>query len=246
MFVADAGYTFVQADYAQGELRLVTTLSQCSYFHELFNDPTADPIGTTQRELFGSSPNDTAETIKEKRTRTKNIVYGSLYGMIMGRGKQGKKYAKILGMTNDESYAYQRRFFGLAPEILQWQDETRQRVLDGETLETVFGRKLRIPTEVLILDEKARIDALNECLAFVPQSTLSDICVAAMCELVESGEDIRISIHDALVAHCLVSDKYIVADRLTHAMGNAAKLAIGDYVPFTVEAKAGKNWGELG
>lgn len=247
LIVPDPGKCFIQGDYAQGEWRLVTTLAGCTYFRDLFNDPTADPVGEVQQELFGHRVNASDPEVKKFfRTRTKNIVYGSFYGMIMGRGKEGVKYAKFMQMTNDEAYAYQKRFFGLAPEIVRWQEETRQRVMDGEILETTFGRRLRIPAEILVMDDKARIDALNECLAFVPQSTLSDICLYALCDLVDMGAPIAITIHDALIAECRVDNVDSVAVDLRHAMEESAKLNFTDYVPFPVEIKTGTNWGELG
>ncbi len=118
--------------------------------------------------------------------------------------------------------------------------------MDGEILETVFGRKLRIPAEVLVLDDKARIDALNECLAFVPQSTLSDICLYALCDLVDGGAPIAITIHDALIAQALFTDVDIVASNLRDTMEKSAKLNFSNYVPFPVETSTATNWGDLG
>jgi len=245
MFISDPGCVFIQADYAQGELRLVTTLSQCEYFTTLFRDTNADPIGNVQLELFGP-PSSDYELNKQQRTRTKNIVYGSLYGMIMGRGRQGKLYARKLHMTDDEAFRYQRALFDLAPEIEQWQNATRKKFLEGEPLQTVFGRRLRIPVEVLALDEKSRIDALNECLAFIPQSTLSDICLHALCGLVEAGENIVISIHDALIAQCRAGDSDLVAHILTAAMERSARDTFSNYIQFPVETSVATNWGDLG
>jgi len=165
--------------------------------------------------------------------------------MILGRGKQGVKYAKILGMSNDEAFAYQRRFFGLAPEIPAWQQATRERLLAGETLQTTFGRVRRLPVEVFQFDEKAKIDALNECLAFVPQSTLSDFCLSALCVLVEEAHQVRISIHDALVGECHRDAYDRTADRFATVMRRSAE-QFTTAVPFPVDVKVGQNWGELG
>lgn len=233
IFVPEDGNIFIQADFKQGELRVVATLSGDEYLINSFASGE-DFIGDLAARLFGPA------NAKKMRTKTKNITYGSLYGMILGKGKQGVAYAKLIGMPNDEAYRYQQRLFELIPGIPKWQEETRKRVMAGETLTTYTGRRRRF----FLITEENKKDILNECLAFKPQSTLSDICVTGLCELVDAGYHPRITVHDSIVIECERDRAEEVQGVMNEVLPRAAR-AFTTRVPFEVEFKSGTNWGDI-
>jgi uracil-DNA glycosylase family 4 len=233
-------HVFVQADFKQGEWRLVSCLANEQYFIRRFNE-SPDPLAELQADLWDG------DKTKELRVKTKNILYGSLYGMILGKGVQGVEYAELLDMSNAEAYQYQRRLFDLAPNIERWQNVTRQFVLNGGQLTTFMGRKRRF----WLITDSNRKDVLNECLAFVPQSTLSDICLLALCELVEQGFKVRLTVHDSIVVECHKDKAEETSSELSRIFGNAAKnfsdrLPRDRRIPFPVESTVGRSWGECG
>lgn len=227
-----ADNVFIKADFAQGEWRIVTILADEPYFAERFAEGR-DVVADLQEELFGN------RTDKEFRTLTKNIAYGSWYGMVLGRGDQGLYYAQHkLHMDPDEAYSYQRRLFELASNIPQWQERTRARVLAGETLTTYKGRRRHF----WIITATNRHEVLNECLAYVPQSTLSDICLTGLCELEEMGYQVRLSTHDEIVIETTSSKAERVQFEMAGIMSEAAK-EFSDKLPFPVETSIGSSWG---
>jgi uracil-DNA glycosylase family 4 len=224
---------FIKADYAQGEWRVVTILADEPYFAERFRGGR-DVAADLQEELFGNRIDKTL------RTLTKNIAYGSWYGMILGRGDQGLYYANhILRMDPDVAHAYQVKLFQLAPKILAWQKATRQRVLDGEVLTTYKKRRRHFR---LIIPQNQH-EVMNECLAFIPQSTLSDMCLTALCSLVERGYKVRLSTHDEIVVECHADDAERISFEMAGIMSDAAK-EFSTELPFTVETSVGRSWGD--
>lgn len=235
---------FVQADYAQGETRIVACLSGDEYLLERFREGR-DVIADVQAELF---PGDKT---KATRVRVKNIMYGSWYGMVLGSGDEGRHYAKFIfpELSPVDAYeranAYQRRLFGLVRGIPRWQTATREKVLRGEHLETFMGRKRRF----WLITPTNRTDVLNECLAFVPQSTLTDMCLLGLCELVESGYKVRLTNHDAVVVECHESQVEETSDVISKTLTATAErftstLPADRRIQFPVECSIGKTWAD--
>jgi uracil-DNA glycosylase family 4 len=230
---------FVKADYAQGEWRVVTILADEPYFAERFA-AGRDVVADLQEELFRN------RTDKELRTKTKNIAYGSWYGMILGKGDQGVHYARNIifpdlppEVAEQQAFAYQSKLFQLAPNIIQWQATTRRRVLDGEVLTNYKGRRRHF----WLITNTNKHNVMNECLAFVPQATLTDICLTGLCELSERGYKVRLSTHDEVVTECHWSDAERIEKEIAGIMSNAAK-EFSEELPFPVETSIGKSWGD--
>lgn len=229
---------FVKADFAQGELRIVAILADEPYYAERFADEI-DVFADVQEEFFRN------RTDKELRTKTKSVIHGSNYGMILGRGDQGlQKAVEIFpelpkAEAYEAAFQYQRKLFGLTPQVVAWQRATRQRVLDGETLTTYKGRRRHF----LLIAPSNKHKVMNECLAFVPQATLSDICLTGCCELRERGYPVRLTTHDELVVECHWHDAERVRKAMSDIMSEAAT-EFSTVLPFPVETSVGKSWGD--
>jgi DNA polymerase I-like protein with 3'-5' exonuclease and polymerase domains len=143
-------------------------------------------------------------------------------------------------MSNDEVYSYQQQLFNIMPGIIRWQQETRNRVMAGETLTTFTGRRRRF----WLITEENKKDILNECLAFVPQSTLSDICLLSLCVLVEAGYRCRISVHDSIVVECRHVEVKSVMEVMASVFAKSARAFTTD-IPFLADFKVGPNWGDI-
>lgn len=233
LYVASNGNIFLEVDFAQGELRIITLLAGVDRWTEAFRQGRS-PLRELAAELFGAS------YTLQQYTRTKNIVYGTSYGMVLGRGDQGVKYARNeLKMSNDEAYRYQQRYFALVPEVPLWQEKTRAFVKGGGTLTTYKGRSRHF----WHISKENEKDILNEALAFVPQSTLSDICLTGTCLLVERGYHPRITVHDSVVVECRTDDVEPTQAAITAAMREAAEEFTTD-IPMPVEYKISKVWGK--
>jgi len=232
-------HVFIKADFAQGELRIVAILADEPYYAERFL-AGIDVFADIQEELF----NDRID--KELRVKTKEFVHGSDYGMIMGRGgDQGKQKAREIFpelptlQAYEAAYAYQQKMFSLVPNVIEWQRKTRKFVLDGGLLTNYKGRQRHF----WLITPQNKHEVMNECLAFLPQSTLSDMCLSGLIEMVERGYHVRLSTHDEVVVECHSSQADRVEQEVAGILSDAAK-EFSDKLPFPVETSIGRSWGD--
>lgn len=225
-------HILMQADYKQAEGRIITYEAQDEYLRSIFSDPTRDLFDELSDGLYG--PGNWA---KEERVRTKAFFYGLSYG------RDAFSIAMEYKMSMAEAEGRLRDFKNLIPATTEWQERTRAQVLAGQDLTTRFGRRRRY----MLITEENKKDILNEALAFVPQSTASDICLSALVKLrpqLRGIGHIRLTIHDALVVECHEDDEKEVGELLSNVMIEEGK-RYTDYVPFAVDLSVGRSWGDL-
>jgi DNA polymerase-1 len=244
---AKPGNVFVQADYAQAELRVLAWLAQESYFRDILNDPTRDLFDELTPRLYPKLPskaevNSTKagqEHWKDIRVRVKAFVYGLSYG----RTPEG--LAMEYGMSVMEARNMYALFFSTIPNVVEYQKNLLAQVKRGEDLVTPFGRHRRF----WLITVNNWDDIQNQALAFLPQSTSSDVCLRAMVairrELRGTGAFIRNIVHDSILVDCppdMARDIGIVLDR--HMVASGEELVSG-YVDFKTDVKIGNRWGEV-
>jgi DNA polymerase I len=175
---------------------------------------------------------------KEIRIRVKAYVYGLAYG------RSEYSIAPEFGISVEEAKRGMTSFFDVIPEIVEFREQTKVRVLSGEDLITPWGRHRRY---WLITDEN-REEIMREALAFLPQSTASDMTLMALTNIrpqLRGIGFIRNIIHDAILVECKKEHAEEVAALMDKEMRAAAATIVGDYVPFATESKIGSSWGEV-
>jgi uracil-DNA glycosylase family 4 len=228
MFIPDEGKVFVQADFKAIELRVIACEAEDQYLRSLFAEDR-DIHSEVAARFFG--PHFT----KEQRVRAKTVVFGLVYG------REAAAIGQAFGIPTSEAQSYIDTFFAMIPDVCDWRDRIRDQVLDTEDdLTTSYGRHRRIH---LVTDEN-KVDVVKESLAFVPQSTASDICLNAALELHERHNlDIRLLVHDSILVETDQPDE--VARLMEKVMPEVAAETYSDFVPFPVEVKVGMDWSEL-
>ena len=247
LFVASApDRSIIQSDFSQAELRTLSFLAQDEYFRDIFNDPTRDVFDELVPELFPGSVKAfmEADVWKEQRTMVKTYVYGLSYG----RTEYG--IARGFGIDVEVAKEHMNRFFSVIPKIIAWQEWVKRQVHEGYDLVTPFGRHRRYS---LITKENER-NVMNEALAFLPQSTASDMTVQAAVNLQrwfeaewapEKRPKIINLIHDAIMTDCMDEDIPVVQAAMENAMVSSAASVVGDYVLFAADSSSAKTWGDL-
>ena len=232
---------FIQVDYSQAELRVLSYLAGDHYFRDIFNGGERDLFDELTPILYPELPSKdlVPPTLwKETRIRVKAYVYGLAYG------RTEFSIASEYGIPVAEARRGMTAFFDVIPEIVAFRDQTKQSVLAGNDLETPWGRRRRF---MLITNDNVD-SVMNEALAFLPQSTASDMCLQAMVwlrrELKGTGY-IRNIIHDAILIECHKDRAEEVAALADLRMRESAETIVGDYVKFATEAKIGKSWGDV-
>jgi DNA polymerase-1 len=228
MFIPDQGKTFVQADYKGAEIRVLACEAQDDYLRGLFADDR-DIHSEVALRFFG--PNFT----KDQRVRAKAVVFGLSYG------REEYSLAEEFNIPVPEAKKYIDTFFSMIPKTVAWREHIKNSILHGEDdLETAFGRHRRI---WLVTNENQK-DVVKEGLAFIPQSTASDICLSAAIELHEKYQlDIRLLVHDSILVETDQPEE--VAQLMHEVMPRVAREVYSDYVPFPVDVSIGRSWGDV-
>lgn len=232
---------FVQADYPQAELRILTWMAKEEYFRDILNDPERDLFDELTPMLYPNAPRKdecTPETWKEYRIRVKAFVYG------LGYGRTHYTIASEFKMPMDEAERVKNNFFQVIPSIVEFQSKTKRMVRDGKDLITPFGRHRRFH---LITKENWK-SVQNEALAFLPQSTSSDVCLRAFArvrrDLSGSGAYARNIVHDSILVDCSLDMVDDVGAILQKHMTESAEELVGGYVTnFTPDLEIGTDWG---
>lgn len=236
-------HKFLEVDYSQAELRVMAVLSGDDYLISLFQEGMPDFFDSLLPVTFPHADIDTwsAQERKDNRAKLKSVVYGLSYG------RKASAIATELKISTREAQSIIDNYFKAAPKFEEWRTRIEYQALASDgVIETPFGRRFQAE----VVTGRTKTNVVNSALAFVPQSTASDICVTAAIEIHkwigDYGSKIIGSIHDAINSE--VPNEYVVevAHRKQYEMKEAARRVFGDVVPFDTDAEWGTIWGNLG
>lgn len=237
VYVPAPGRVFVQADLGAAELRVVACEARDPYLIEVFNDPTRNIHDEVSDTLYGAGCWN-----KEQRVRTKAFVFGSTYG------REHFSIAQEFDMPLWEAERIQKGFFAMIPETMAWRQQVQDQVFkEGRALQTHFGRKRRFH----LITRENRGDVAKESLAFVPQSSASDICQYATMRIRRNlgwsvdGPRIRNTVHDSILVDCDPADAVEIGNMMSDVLRQTALDVYSDVVPFEADWETGPSWGEL-
>ena len=232
-FIAREGYSLVDADYSQIELRLLAHISGDYTMRESFISGE-DIHRRTASAVFGVPEDAVTE---EMRKSAKAVNFGIVYGI------GGFSLAKDIGTSVAEATKYIKSYKMNYPDIGRYLDEVvKSAERDGYTT-TAFGRRRYIP-ELHSQNGNMRAFGRRVAMNAPIQGTAADIMKIAMLRvdsaLKREGLDARIvmQVHDELVIE--VCDGEIEACRalVKREMESAVELS----VPLTVDVTVGRNW----
>lgn len=233
-------YDFLEVDYSQAELRTMAILSNDEYLMSLFQPGMPDFFDSLLPVTFPHHDIDswTAQEKKDNRAKLKSVVYGLSYG------RKGNAIAHELDIAVSEANAIISNYFKAAPQFYEWRQKVEREALKSDgVLETVFGRRFQSE----IITTRSKTSVVNSALAFLPQSTASDICVSAAMDIHkwvgDYGGHIIGSIHDAILVESPKEYTETIARRMQKEMAQSAVRALGDAVPFDTDAEWGTSWG---
>lgn len=234
---------FVHADYSQLELRVITWLADDTEMRDLFNDPNRDVFDELASAVYSLTPQEFQDIktqqphkAKEMRVTVKSFAYGSLYG----RTPYGIYQDPELDITLAEAERVYLEFKAQVPKIMAFQEEVISRIKRGEDLINVFGRHRRFH----LITNQNKHDLEKQAMAFLPQSTASDICVTALSRLPRTF-DPRNIIHDAILLEAPRNEAQEQGQQLAEIMIKTAEEITGNYIKFDVDFDIGDNWQDL-
>ena len=177
IFRPDTG-VWTWADYSQIELRVLAGMS---------HDPVMMDAYKTGKDLHSIS----ATTMKVPRSNAKTFNFAMVYG---GGDKIISKRAGIPLNEVRKMRAVWNELYSGAKSFMD-----KQYYEHGEWVESDFGRRMRLPEMVEGYDynPKAFEAHVGKCAINYPiQGTAADIIKRGMLDVVKSGADLRLQVHD--------------------------------------------------
>lgn len=239
----------LNVDYSQAELRVMAKLSQDKELIKLFQPGAGDFFDNLMPVMFPRDVPDVAaikkldkSTKKNMRAKEKAVVYGLSYG------RQALAIANELKMPVRDAQAMIDNYFDQFPDFYDWrQTITAIALSEEENLMSPFGRYFQSE----LVTGRNRQNVLNSALAFVPQSTASDLCVIAAMRShqwlrEEYGSDALIvaTVHDAILLDVKQGTEEAIGLRVQHEMRQSGIDKFGTEVIFETDMTVGSSWGE--
>lgn len=236
-YVSDRNRVMFGLDYAQAELRVLTWLAKEDTLRDIFADPDQDLFTELCLQMVPGFADASKEEKQEIRTLIKTFAYGVSYG----RTPEGIAGDPNFHMTVSEARTQMDLFNARIPKIKAFQEDVVERVHRGEHLENPFGRRRRF----YLITPTNRSEVENEAMAFLPQSTASDIGLEAAHRCTKEGIFIVNLVHDALYGEAAPDEVDEVIALMDKIMVDTGEEITQGYVRFRTDAKVGKRWSEL-
>ena len=234
-FVAEDGYTLLDADYSQIELRVLASVCGDKNMQEAFSEGR-DIHTSTAAQVF-DIPEDFVTP--EMRSAAKAVNFGIIYGI------GAFSLSKDIGVTVAEAKRYIKNYLDNFPKVSEFMDKTVDDGIKNGYVTTLFGRRRYIPelsASNKVLQAFGKRAAMNAPI----QGAAADIIKIAMVrvykKLREEDLDAKLilQVHDELIIEAAEKDKERAEKILKDEMENAVKLS----VPMTVDVNSGRSWYE--
>ena len=226
----------LSADYSQIELRLLAHVSGDEHLIHAFT--SGEDIHTmTASKVFGVGLN---EVTKDMRRKAKAVNFGIVYG----QSKYG--LAKSIGISNNEAQEFIDKYFETYPGVNEYMKREMDFVNTHGYVETIFGRKRYLATELASPNYQIREFALRAAINQPLQGTAADLIKLAMIEvdkLLSDGKyktKMIMQVHDELIFEVPKEELEDIKKLVLKAMELNQPLK----VPLDVDINYGSSWKE--
>lgn len=189
LFVPDPGFVMIDADLSGADALVVAKESNDPALieairtgYDLHSENAADMLGS-QFTSLGKESHERHVI----RQQFKSAVHGTNYGAA------ARTLATTFGWTTSFAEAFQSRWFKRHPGVRDWHKRTEGNLFSKRSVSNAFGYR------IIYFD---RIDSLfSQALAWVPQSTVAEVCFRGALRLEEvcPWVEMLIQVHDSLV-----------------------------------------------
>ncbi len=235
VFIPEEGYTLLDADYSQIELRVLAHMSGDENLIQAYRE-AQDIHRLTASQVF-HIPFDEVTALQRRNAKAVNfgIVYGiSSFGL-----------SQDLSITRKEAQEYIQKYFETYPKIKEFLDHCVEGAKEEGFVATMFGRRRPIP-ELKSSNFMQRSFGERVAMNAPIQGTAADIIKIAMVRvdqrLKKEGLKSRLllQVHDELLVEAYEPELAQVQEILAEEMHRAAELS----VPLEIDMNQGANWYE--
>lgn len=258
-FIVPKGYSLIQADYSQMELRLIALFANETNMLNAYNS------GEDIHELTASGSRNFAsleefkklkETDKDKYKQYRYEAKAENFGFVYGASAPGfRQYAKVtygIDMTVEEAERRRKNFFKKYPKLLEYHEIYKAKALKFGYVRTLLGRKVRLPDIKSFSGLKRGHAERGACNAPI-QGTGGELMEFALVLL-----DLRLpdsvvicnTIHDSGMEYIRTEDIEVYLPVIKHTMEHLPiEMYFGkslDGIPIIVDFEGSqKSWGDL-
>lgn len=234
-FKAKEGYTLVDADYSQIELRVLADISGDENMKNAFNNDE-DIHAITASQVFGVP---LEEVTGEMRRRAKAVNFGIVYGI------GAFSLAKDIGVKRAEADSYIKGYLLHFSGVERYMKEVIEQAKKDGFVTTSFGRRRYLKE---LKSSNRMIRAFGERVArnMPIQGTAADIIKIAMIKVYNrlKAENLKskliLQVHDELIIEAEDSGAQYIKTLLKEEMENACKMS----VKLRADVGSGKTWYE--
>ena len=233
VFKAEGDNIFVDADYSQIELRVLSHMSNDEIMIEAFNHD--EDIHKWAASKVFDIPLE--EVTKELRSKAKAVNFGIVYGI------SDFGLAEQLGISRKEASGYIKQYLDKYHGIREYMDKIIEESKEKGYIETLYGRRRYIP-ELASKNYMVRKFGERAAMNTPIQGTAADIMKIAMINVYKDLKNnnmkakIILQIHDELLIETPNDELEKVKEILISNMQNVIKLS----VPLNAELEVGKTW----
>ncbi len=232
-FIARPGWTLVDADYSQIELRVLAHISGDQTMIDAFN-ADEDIHARTAAEVYGVP---IADVTHQMRSACKAVNFGIVYGI------SDFALAKNIGTSRAQAREFMDRYFDRYPGVKAYMENSVREGRDRGYALTLMGRRRYLPE---LNSGNFNVRSFGErCAMNSPiQGTAADIIKIAMIRvrdaLCDRGMRTRLilQVHDELILEAPMEEVQAAKDLLRECMEGVMQLK----VPLKTDIQTGGDW----
>jgi DNA polymerase I-like protein with 3'-5' exonuclease and polymerase domains len=250
LFGAAPGWTFVEADYSQIELRIAAFIAREETMLHLYN-VGADIHMSTAMEVTGLPKEKVTPEIRKKVGKPVN--FGYLYGMSWRKFIQTAFENYGSHFSDVEAKASRDRYFRLYSGLLAWHERQRRLVKKYGKVESPLGRIRHLP-DIYSPDQGVRAEAERQAINSPVQGMASDMALFAMIQINKKFRALGIVarclglVHDAINFEVRNDQMHLALPIIKDTMEDVSRLrkifGVVVDVPIVADLKAGQHWGD--
>lgn len=241
IFTSPKDWSFIAADYAAMELRVLSHIAKEGSMQIAFNKG-ADLHTYTAKLLFNKE-----EISKEERQIAKTVSFLIVYG------GGAFNLSETMGISMKRSEQIINNYKDVYPGVFAYMDFVNSFIKENGYAYTIFGRKRNLP-DVYSRDRTVVNRALRQGLNFTIQSTASDILLCSLLGVSqrykEAGLQARpvATVHDSIEVVCPKEELSEAITILYDEMVNYPKIKdifnIEFDIPLAIDVEVGSSFGD--
>ena len=183
---APEGWSVVEIDYSQAELRIAAIMSGDETMKRIYQ--TGGDIHTHTYEMItGEKVSDDKYIKKEQRKKAKAVNFGFVYGMGWRKFKIYARDNYGVDLTDKEAEQWRERFFQAYHSLPKWHSKQRRIVQSMGQVRSPIGRLRRLP-DIYSTDKSKRAEAERQSINSPVQGFGSDLTILGMSEIMGNAQ----------------------------------------------------------